>query len=161
MKPTKRHIREVLVYFFKINKTAYESHRLLVDAYGEYAPSTTMCKDWFKRFRNGDFDVEDKLRSGRPKRFEDCDLKALIDADPSQSRAQLAATLGMCKSMISTRLDAMGVVCKDGVWVQKKKKADEDTDNDDNDDDDDISPAKQPKLDNTLELDLSDTKTYK
>lgn len=144
-KPTKRHMREVMLYHFNINKSAAESHRLLLDAYGEDTPSSTTCKHWFKRFRDGDFDVEDKLRSGRPKQFEDDDLKALVDADPSQTQKQLAATLNISKSMISMRLKAMGVVYKDGKWVQSG-----DDDNENDNDDDDIRPTKQRKLDDTF-----------
>lgn len=121
-KPTKRHLREVMLYFFNIKKSAAESYRLLQEAYGVDAPSNTTCKDWFKRFRNGDLDVEDKSRSGRPKQFEDDDLKALLDADPQQTRHQLAGTLGISKSVISMRLKAMRVKNKDGVWIQRKNE---------------------------------------
>jgi len=33
--PTKRHLREVLLNYFILKKTAAESHRLLVEAYDE------------------------------------------------------------------------------------------------------------------------------
>ena len=39
--------------------------RLMVD----HALSGTTCRDWFRRFKNDDFDVEDKERSGTPKKF--------------------------------------------------------------------------------------------
>jgi len=40
---------------------------LLVEAYGDAALSERSCREWFQKFKNGEFDVEDKERSGRPK----------------------------------------------------------------------------------------------
>ena len=53
-------------------------------------PSKTICEDWFKRFRSGDFDTVDKERSGRPKTIEDADLQTLLDEDDTQTQDQLA-----------------------------------------------------------------------
>lgn len=80
----KQHLREVLLYFFFAKKSAAESHRLLVETYGEHALSKTQCTEWFHRFKSGDFDVTDKERPGGPKKFEDEDLETLLDEDPSQ-----------------------------------------------------------------------------
>jgi len=62
-----RHLREVLLYFFSVKKSAVESYRLFVEAYGEAALSEITCRDWFRRFKSGDFNMEDKERVGRPK----------------------------------------------------------------------------------------------
>ncbi|KAG5324822.1 MOS1T transposase, partial [Pseudoatta argentina] len=43
-----------------------------------------ICRDWFRRFKNNDFKLEDKERSGAPKKFEDKELQQLLDEDPSQ-----------------------------------------------------------------------------
>lgn len=50
-------------------KSAAESHLLLMEAYGEYALSET-TRGSFRRFKNNDFDVNDKERSGQSKKFE-------------------------------------------------------------------------------------------
>ena len=34
-----------------------------------------------REFKNGEFDIEDKERSGRPKLYEDAELEALLDQD--------------------------------------------------------------------------------
>ncbi|KAG5307577.1 MOS1T transposase, partial [Pseudoatta argentina] len=46
-------------------KSAAEAHRILVQTYGDDALSDTTCRDWFRRFKNNDFELEDKERSGR------------------------------------------------------------------------------------------------
>ena len=73
--PNKRHLRELLIYFFNLKKSAAETHRLLVEAYGDAALSERSCREWFK---NGEFDVEDKERSGKPKLYEDAELESII-----------------------------------------------------------------------------------
>ena len=61
--PNKRYLRELLTYFFNLKKSAAEAHRLLVEAYGDAALSERSCREWFQK--NGEFDVEDKERSGK------------------------------------------------------------------------------------------------
>jgi len=65
--PKKRHLREILLYFFNVTKSALESHRLLVETYDEAALNGTMYRDWFRRFKSHDIDVKDKERDGRLK----------------------------------------------------------------------------------------------
>ena len=55
--PNNRDLREVLIFFFHSKKTAAESHRELQKVYGDAARSETTCRDWFRRFKDGDFDV--------------------------------------------------------------------------------------------------------
>ena len=72
--PNNRHCREVLIFFFPSKKTAAEAHREVQKVYGDAALSETTCPDWFRRFKDGDFDVDDRPREGRPKAFEDADV---------------------------------------------------------------------------------------
>lgn len=45
--PNPHHLREVLIYFFNIKKSAAEAHRMLSDAFGEAAMSERTCREWF------------------------------------------------------------------------------------------------------------------
>ena len=63
--PNYRNLREVLIFFFHSKKTAAEAHRELQKVYGDAALSETTCRDWFRRFKDGDFDVDDRPREGR------------------------------------------------------------------------------------------------
>ena len=58
--PSNMHLREVLLHYLILKKTAAESHRLLVEAYSDHALSETTCRDWFKRFKSGDFDLDNR-----------------------------------------------------------------------------------------------------
>ena len=56
-----------------MKKSAAEAHRMLSNTYGEAAIiSERMCREWFQRFKNGDFDVEDRHSDGREKVFRRC-----------------------------------------------------------------------------------------
>jgi len=59
----KQYLREVLIFCFNWKKSAAEAHRMLVKVYGDTVPTNKSCREWF-RFKDGDFNVEDKPRSG-------------------------------------------------------------------------------------------------
>lgn len=115
--PEKEHLRHALLFLFHQKKKAVESHRLLVETYGEHAPSIKTCETWFRKFKSGDFDLKDSKRSGRPKTFVDAELQELLDEDPTQTQKQLAETLNVAQETISDRLRAMGKIQKLGRWV--------------------------------------------
>ena len=71
--PNKRHFREFFIYFFNLKKSATEAHRL---------------HEWFQKFKNGEFDIKDKERSGRPKVYEDAEWEALLDQDSFQTQEE-------------------------------------------------------------------------
>lgn len=110
----KQHLREVLLGYFFAKKTATESHRLLVEVYGDAAMSKSQCSEWFQRFKSGDFDIKDKERPGQQKKFEDEKLKALLDEDPCRTQGELAKSLGVTQAAISKRLKALGYSQKEG-----------------------------------------------
>ncbi|KAG5313201.1 KCD16 protein, partial [Pseudoatta argentina] len=77
--PNKVYLRGILLHYFIQKKSAAEAHRILVETYGDNALSDTTCRDWFRRFKNNDFELEDKERSGAPKKFQDKELEQLLD----------------------------------------------------------------------------------
>ena len=72
--PNNRHLREVLIFFLHSKKTTAEAHQELQKVYVDAALSETTYCDWFRCFKDGDFDVDDRQREGRPKTFEDADV---------------------------------------------------------------------------------------
>jgi len=63
--------------------------------------SETTCRDWFRCSKNNDFNVEDKERSGAPKKFDNEELEALINEDSYQTLAELAKPLGVDPTAVS------------------------------------------------------------
>lgn len=95
---------------------------MLVEVYDKHALAEATCRKWFARFECGDFSVEDKQRSGRPKKIDDEKLEALLDEDPSQTQEQFAEALNVTQAAISIRLKAMGMIQKEGNWVPHELK---------------------------------------
>lgn len=108
----KQHLREVLLHHFFLKKNAAESHRLLVECYGEHALSERQCSEWFQRFKNGDFDVCDKERPGQKRKFKDEELEKLLDENPCQTQKELALALNVTRAAVSHRLKVLGMVRK-------------------------------------------------
>ena len=71
----------ILLHYFILLKSAAEAHRILVETYGDHALSETPCRDWFRHFKNNDFDVEDKKNAWK---LEDEKLEALLHEDSCQ-----------------------------------------------------------------------------
>lgn len=118
----KQHLREVLLGHYFSKKSAPESHRLLVETYSEHALSRTQCFEWFNRFKNGDYCIKDKERPGQPKKFEDEDLKTLLNEDSCQTQEQLAESLEVDRSTVAIRLQELGMIQKQGNWVPYELK---------------------------------------
>ena len=72
--PNNRYLREVLIFFFHSKKTAAEAHRELQKNYGDAALSEKTSRDWFRRFKDGVFNVDDRPHQGSLKTFEDADV---------------------------------------------------------------------------------------
>ena len=86
--PNSRHLREVLIFYFHSKKTAAEAHRQLQKVYGDAALSETTCRDSFRPFKDGDFDVNDCPLEGRPETFENSELETSLDEDLHQMKEE-------------------------------------------------------------------------
>ena len=49
--PNSRHLREVLIFWFNMKKSAAEAHRMLSNTYGEAAISERTCRECFNASR--------------------------------------------------------------------------------------------------------------
>jgi len=108
-----KHLREVLIFCFNWKKSAAQAHRMLVEVYGDTAPTDKSCREWFRRFKDED-SVQDKPRSGQSKKFEDKELEILFEEDQSQMQEELAESLGVTQQTVSVRLRATGMIQKQG-----------------------------------------------
>ncbi|GBP43549.1 Mariner Mos1 transposase [Eumeta japonica] len=99
-----------------------EARRLLVEAYDGAVLSQRTHREWFQKFNNSDFDVEDKDRSGRPKIYEDAKLEELLEEDSSQTIKELELTLEVTQQVVSHSLKLLGMNHKQGNWVPYELK---------------------------------------
>ena len=71
----KEYLRGIMLHYFIIKKSVAEK----TCTYGGHTLLETTCRDWFKSFKNNDFDVEDKNHSGKSKNLEDEESEALLE----------------------------------------------------------------------------------
>ena len=74
-------------------------------------------------FKNGDFSVEDKARSGQPKKFKDKELEALLEEDQNQTQEELIESLGITQQIVSVRLRAIEMIQKQENWMSYELKS--------------------------------------
>ena len=120
--PKKVYLQGILLCYFIQKKSAAEAHRILVEIYGNHALSETICRDWFRCFKDNDFDVEDEEHSGAPKRFEDEELEALFHEDSCQAQVELAESLEVDHTTVLKCLKALGMIQIQEHWVPYELK---------------------------------------
>lgn len=114
--PNSIHIRHCLLMEFHKKSKATEAHRNICDLYGDVI-CIRQCQQWFSRFRSGDFDLQDRKKSGRPSVLDNNDLKTLVESNPRQTIEEMARVLGCSWSTIQEHLLAIGKHCRAGKWV--------------------------------------------
>jgi len=115
-------LQGILLHYFIQKKSAAEAHRILVETYGNHALSETICRDWFTRFRNNDFDIKDKERSGGPKKFEGEESEALLHEDLVQTLADFVESLEIDHTTVSKYLKVSGMIQKQEHCVPHELK---------------------------------------
>ena len=76
-----------------MKKSAVEVHQKLLNTYGETALSERTCQEWFQRFKDSNFDVDDRHGGGREMVFQDVKLEVLLDQNSCQTQEEMAGSL--------------------------------------------------------------------
>lgn len=119
--PESDDLRKALIFCFHLKKSAAESHRMLVEAYGDHALSEATCKRWFQQFRDNDFDVRNEERGRPPKKFEDAELQAILDEDDTLSQKQMAEMLNVkFEPCIDRKTTRMGQKTRQSNFVTRQ-----------------------------------------
>lgn len=113
----KTHFRHLLLFHFWKGKSAAETRREICDVYGAEAITSTICQFWFKRFRSGEFNLEDVDRPGRPTAIDDDKILQLIKNDRQLTTREISQSLNVTHATVANRLKKLGMVKKSDVWV--------------------------------------------
>jgi len=65
--------------------SAVEAYPMLSNTNTSETISKRICYEWFQRFKNSDFDIEDRHGGEREKVFKDAELEALFHEDSCQT----------------------------------------------------------------------------
>ena len=59
------HFLHILFFYFRKGKNAAQAAKKLRDVYSMEALKDSQCRNWFDKFRSGDFSIKDEQRSAR------------------------------------------------------------------------------------------------
>ena len=79
-------------------------------------------KNWFARFRSGDFEPKDAPCSGRPTKIDDGEIKAMIENNRRSTTREIAEKLKISRTCVERYLKQLGYVNKLDIWVPHKLK---------------------------------------
>lgn len=111
------HLRHILLFEFNRGSNASESARNICGVYGKGFVAERTARKWFSRFKNGNFDMSDEQRTGRPSGFNEERLEVLLQEDPKQTTRELAKKMDYSPQTVLNHLNTMGKVQKLGAWV--------------------------------------------
>ena len=114
---SKSNIRAIILFQFKRNVNAANCLCEMKSALGENVVQQRTIYNYYKRFGEGNFRLEDEERTGRPIKLRDDELKEIITRSPSIIVQELAEEFNVCEQTIRNRLHSIGYSPKLSKWV--------------------------------------------
>jgi [histone H3]-lysine36 N-dimethyltransferase SETMAR len=111
------HFRHLLLFAFNQGITASKATRDICAVYGEGDLVERTARYWYAKFKNGNFDLKDSPRSGRPVELDEETLNELLHEDPRQTTREIAEKMKCSHITIERHLHSMGKVRKYGAWL--------------------------------------------
>ena len=120
-------IRGIYEYEFHRGTSSAETARRINDVYGAGSANERTVRFWFQRFRSGNFDLHNEPRGWPDTQVNNEELKAIVEADPSQTTSKLASAFGVSDKTIIIHLRQIGKVknSKSGYrtnWLKQTNK---------------------------------------
>ena len=72
--------------------------------YGEEALKDRQCRNWFDKFRSGDFSLRDEQRLSEPNEVYNDQIKAIIESDRHVTMREIEEMLKIPKSTIGRHI---------------------------------------------------------
>ncbi|XP_018346193.1 PREDICTED: histone-lysine N-methyltransferase SETMAR-like [Trachymyrmex septentrionalis] len=101
---SQKDFRQLMLYCFQQGFTASQTMIELYSVFGKACVTLHTIWRWYRKFRTGDFNVEDLPRSGRPQEFDVTLLKDIMHKNPQMTVKELAATLHKSASTVQIYL---------------------------------------------------------
>ena len=108
----KIYCRHLLLFFFHQSKgkiSALAVTKKICDVYENDTITEKTCQRWLKRFKEGNFDLEDQQRTGRKRRLSLQDLNSRILKNPKTNTRELASSLECSPMTVSRGLKKLGM----------------------------------------------------
>ncbi len=102
-----------------MNLSVTEAFTQITKMYGEETITRPSVPNWFKRFENGNFTLDDKIKSGKLRELSREELNIYLENNSSHLARDLAAYFGVNNPTISRALNDFGKFKKFRTCVPK------------------------------------------
>ena len=103
----KQHFRHLLFFAFHRGQKAAEAARDICMVYRKGFISESTARKWFSKFKNGNFDIDNTPRNGRPSEFDQDHLKALLNEESCQTSRESAENINCDQKTTLIHLHSM------------------------------------------------------
>lgn len=117
MELSREQVRLLLLYEFRLGHTAADATRNICDKMDQSIVSYHAARNWFQKFKDGDYNIEDASHPGRAPQVDVDRLKQLIEDDPRLTTLALGEELGCSHTAIENHLYELGKRWKYGAWI--------------------------------------------
>lgn len=111
------HFRHIMLFFYRQNLSAAETHRRICAVYEDCALNESTVRKWFARFKAGKTDLEDDHRSGRPRIDTSDRVIELVTSNPGLTISEIEHMTGLSHGTVWNRLHAAGFSNKRNIWL--------------------------------------------
>jgi len=105
-------IRILLRHYWKKSYSAARATREICEVEGDSFVSERTAQKWFKRFKEGETDVKDKQRCGRPRTIDEEMLETAVKENPNFSSRVLADDFNVSQSAVVQHLHNLGFLSR-------------------------------------------------
>lgn len=119
MEVKKIHVRSIIWYCFMRRLNGSQMSNEINEACGQGTVNERTCRRWIQKFNEGNFDLDDAERSGRPSLDEDFDagVKDYLNIFPRASVAEIATAMGHSQSTVWGHMKKIGLKYLSCKWV--------------------------------------------
>jgi histone-lysine N-methyltransferase SETMAR len=116
MQNSKEHIRHCLLYEYQLGNLAAAVTRNICGTIGPGSIGKTAASNWFNRFRNEKYLLQDEALPGRLTTIDLDELRNLLETDPTLTTTAVATTLSCNQSTVYYHLRKLEYVSKHSRW---------------------------------------------
>lgn len=115
MEAGKLKLRAIL--YWKLGIRTSDVLEKICEVFGDDTLVLRTVQLWYKRFDEGNFELEDRKRSGRPIKINNEDIVRMLTKQPSLSAQDIAEYINCGKKMVRRHLHLLEYVSKLNKWV--------------------------------------------
>jgi histone-lysine N-methyltransferase SETMAR len=104
----KEDIRKIIYFLWKENCTPPEMRTRINNVFGNETITSRTCQRWVSNFKNGNFEVKDSERSGRPSLDIDDEIVRSLENDRYGTAMTIGEEIGINKETVRSHLLKMG-----------------------------------------------------